>query len=110
MGAGKLFGVSGEVEFDGEWDNDKPKKKLVIAAKRAEPVDKADEASDITPDMHVTYEALTSGAAPATLDPTRKEQYLSDEEFASLFDMSKADFAKKAKWQRDGKKRELGLM
>lgn len=37
------------------------------------------------------------------------QEYLNDEEFASLIGVSRADFAAQPKWRRDNKKKELGL-
>ncbi len=44
------------------------------------------------------------------VDPTKKEQYLSDTDFASAFEgMSRTDFEKLAKWKRDKLKKTAGL-
>jgi len=43
------------------------------------------------------------------VDATTREQYLSDEAFAAVFGMSKADFAKLPKWKQDKVKKEHKL-
>jgi hypothetical protein len=55
-----------------------------------------------------TYEQLKSGV-PDGVDPTKKEEYLSNEDFAAKFGVDKATFAAQPKWKRDAKKKELGL-
>ncbi len=46
---------------------------------------------------------------PAGVDPSKKEEYLSNSEFVTLFGVDKATFAGQPKWKRDAKKKELGL-
>lgn len=46
---------------------------------------------------------------PADVDPSKKEQYLSDEEFQQLFGMARDAFAKLAGWRRDDLKKKVGL-
>jgi Villin headpiece domain len=43
------------------------------------------------------------------VDTSRKEMYLSDEEFQSLFHMDKSEFMASSQWKRDNRKKELGL-
>lgn len=54
------------------------------------------------------YDTLKSGC-PEGVDPTQKEQYLTEDVFQSLFGMSKAAFMQQVKWKRDQKKKTLGL-
>mmetsp|Transcript_81364 Transcript_81364/g.178888 ORF Transcript_81364/g.178888 Transcript_81364/m.178888 type:complete len:247 (-) Transcript_81364:179-919(-) len=52
------------------------------------------------------YEALKGGGnRPDDVNPSCKEQYLSEEEFQTVFGMSLADFAKLAKWKQQNMKR-----
>jgi hypothetical protein len=46
---------------------------------------------------------------PVGVDPSKKEQYLSDSVFLAKFKMDKATYAKKPKWQQDNLKKELKL-
>lgn len=43
------------------------------------------------------------------LDPSKREMYLSDAEFETLFKVNKEAFAGQPKWKRDAKKKELKL-
>lgn len=65
----------------------------------------SDPASTVYP-----YALLKDKAArPADVDPARKERYLSDEEFATLFKMDKAAFAKLPEWKQKAQKTPLML-
>jgi hypothetical protein len=48
-------------------------------------------------------------AAVIAFDVSRKEEYLTDEQFKEVFLMSKEEFQKLPKWKREMKKKELGL-
>eukprot|EP00753_Platysulcus_tardus_P014808 PLAT4544.1.p1 GENE.PLAT4544.1~~PLAT4544.1.p1 ORF type:complete len:858 (-),score=452.55 PLAT4544.1:277-2784(-) len=72
--------------------------------KKAEPVAFAAPAAG----EFVPYEAL-KGPCPPGVDPTCKEQYLSDAEFMTVFGCSKAEFASLKKWKRNDKKKAAGL-
>jgi hypothetical protein len=57
-----------------------------------------------------SYEELKGkGNCPTGVDPSKKEEHLSDDEFMKLFKMSKSDFAGMAKWKRDKAKKSLDL-
>lgn len=56
----------------------------------------------------MSYEELKANTR-AGLDPSRKEEYLDDATFASLFNMDKASFAALSKWKKDEQKKKLGL-
>jgi len=43
------------------------------------------------------------------VEATKREEYLSDDAFQTLFGVSKADFAKLPKWKRDSEKKLHGL-
>ena len=43
------------------------------------------------------------------IDPARKEQYLDNQVFYSLFGCTKEEFAAQAKWKQTAKKKQLGL-
>ncbi|EGC37358.1 hypothetical protein DICPUDRAFT_87008 [Dictyostelium purpureum] len=44
-----------------------------------------------------------------TMDPTKLENYLTEEDFKVVFGTSKDEFAKLPKWKQDGKKKETGI-
>ncbi|KAK8476300.1 hypothetical protein V6N11_074273, partial [Hibiscus sabdariffa] len=58
-----------------------------------------------------SYDQLKSKSEnPATgIDLKRRETYLSEEEFETVFGMTKEAFYKMPKWKQDGKKREVDL-
>lgn len=56
-----------------------------------------------------TLEQLQISNCPEGIDMTRREQYLSDEEFNSVFGMSKDTFNALPKWKRIRSKKEVGL-
>eukprot|EP01127_Copromyxa_protea_P017777 TRINITY_DN5465_c0_g1_i1.p1 TRINITY_DN5465_c0_g1~~TRINITY_DN5465_c0_g1_i1.p1 ORF type:complete len:878 (+),score=230.53 TRINITY_DN5465_c0_g1_i1:150-2636(+) len=56
-----------------------------------------------------TFAELTAATLPKGVDPTNKEKYLSEEEFASLFGMSKDEYEKKPSWKRETLKKQAGL-
>ncbi|RYG59551.1 hypothetical protein EON64_20110, partial [archaeon] len=49
------------------------------------------------------------GALPPTVDPTKKEEYLSDAEFQKTFNMDRNAFKALAKWKRDDAKKKAGI-
>lgn len=49
------------------------------------------------------------GALPSGVDPTRKEEYLDDATFKSVFNMERAAFHALPKWKRDDAKKKQGL-
>ena len=57
-----------------------------------------------------SYEQLKQKETlPASVDKTKLEEYLSDEEFASVFGMSRADWLKVPAWKRGPIKKDKGL-
>jgi len=56
------------------------------------------------------YQMLVQGESnPSNVDPAKKEKYLSDEEFQTVFGMPSADFAALAKWKQQKLKKEKQL-
>jgi len=55
-----------------------------------------------------SYDDLKNNRAP-NIDPSAKQNYLSDAEFQTVFKMSKADFGKLPKWKQDATKKTAGL-
>eukprot|EP01031_Cornospumella_fuschlensis_P032521 gene32521-39321_t len=49
------------------------------------------------------------GALPSSVDPTRKEEYLSDADFQKAFGMDRNAFKALAKWKRDDAKKKVGI-
>lgn len=56
-----------------------------------------------------SFEELKGANFPDGVDPTHKEQYLTDDVFQSLFGMSKADFNAQPLWKRKKQKKEHQL-
>eukprot|EP01126_Amoeba_proteus_P049270 TRINITY_DN5750_c0_g1_i2.p1 TRINITY_DN5750_c0_g1~~TRINITY_DN5750_c0_g1_i2.p1 ORF type:complete len:1043 (+),score=243.74 TRINITY_DN5750_c0_g1_i2:209-3337(+) len=56
-----------------------------------------------------SIEELSSKTLPKGVDPTNKEKYLSDEDFESLFGMSKEEYEKRPAWKRETIKKQAGL-
>ena len=56
-----------------------------------------------------TLEQLVRGDTANNVDPTNKELYLSDAEFADVFKMDKAAWEKQPKWKRVQAKKKNGL-
>lgn len=52
---------------------------------------------------------LATSTVPPGVDPSRKEDFLDDEIFFSLFKVDKASFREQPKWKRDAKRKQLGL-
>lgn len=56
-----------------------------------------------------TYEELCRRPAPAGLDYTALESYLSDAEFEKVFKMTRAQFQELKGWRQADKKKQVGL-
>lgn len=52
---------------------------------------------------------LTGKLLPEDVDPSKREEYLSDDEFKEHFQMDKQEFASSPQWKRRNKKKQLGL-
>ena len=59
---------------------------------------------DFKPSEELKKLSLSDG-----IDPARKEDYLSDSDFASVFGMERAAFGALPAWKRLQKKKEVGL-
>lgn len=56
------------------------------------------------------YEALKAGVAwPPIVDPTKREEFLSDDDFCTIFKMTRADFKALPKFKRDNLKKDMKL-
>ena len=56
----------------------------------------------------MSYEELKANSRSG-LDPSRKEEYLDEATFKSLFNMDLAAFAALSKWKKDELKKKVGL-
>uniref|UniRef100_A0A1A7YXZ0 HP domain-containing protein n=1 Tax=Iconisemion striatum TaxID=60296 RepID=A0A1A7YXZ0_9TELE len=56
-----------------------------------------------------SIEELTRKPLPEGVDPQRLEEYLSDEDFKTLFDMSRVEFNAMANWKQQNLKKSKGL-
>ena len=52
---------------------------------------------------------VSSGNVPAGIDRKNLQEYLSDEDFESIFKMTKAAFGALAGWKRNGMKQKAGI-
>lgn len=91
--------------------------------KKAEPETKEESAeppAPTTPPPEVNYkyvvgkdvfplDQLQGMKAEDGIDPAKKELYLSDEEFASVFKMGKSEFGTLAAWKQTRAKKDCGL-
>merc|ERR1711907_412672 len=67
------------------------------------------DASFKDPSAHkVDYETLKKGAVPG-VDPTKKEQYLSDAEFEKVLGSPRGEFNKLKPWKQNQIKKTTGL-
>ena len=56
-----------------------------------------------------TFAELTASVLPEGVDATKKEQYLSPEEFQTVFGMTKSEFSALPAWKGKGLKQKAGL-
>ena len=56
-----------------------------------------------------TLQQLQSGEVEASIEPKRREYYMSDEDFKVHMQSTKAEFAKMPKWKQVNKKKALRL-
>ena len=56
-----------------------------------------------------TLDELKANPPPDGVDTTRREEYLSNDEFQKVFGMDKAAFGAKPKWKRSNLKKQHGL-
>jgi gelsolin len=64
------------------------------------------------PKQTYSYEQLkmSSGSSfPSEIDISKREMYLSDEEFKELFNMNKVEFSKLPEWRKKRLKQDLNL-
>lgn len=66
-------------------------------------------AADIGPKKGVIYTYAQLKAGGLDIDTTRKETYLSDDEFKEVFKMTRAEFNAMPAWKQANKKKETGL-
>lgn len=57
----------------------------------------------------MSYAELSKIGDSGSIDITRKEEYLSEQEFKKYFGMTKAQFKLLPKWKQINKKKELKL-
>eukprot|EP00239_Pterosperma_sp_CCMP1384_P005896 CAMPEP_0197855344 /NCGR_PEP_ID=MMETSP1438-20131217/26470_1 /TAXON_ID=1461541 /ORGANISM="Pterosperma sp., Strain CCMP1384" /LENGTH=96 /DNA_ID=CAMNT_0043470421 /DNA_START=198 /DNA_END=488 /DNA_ORIENTATION=- len=67
-----------------------------------------EERRSSTSEESYTLQQLSSDFASLGVDATKREAYLSDQEFHDVFGMVKEDFYKLAKWKQNGEKRKHG--
>jgi len=57
----------------------------------------------------LTYSTLSGPDCPETVDPERKEEYLSDDEFRAVFKIDRDDFNTLPEWKKNNLKKLYGL-
>ena len=63
----------------------------------------------VVPTAGGTYTLEQLQGKIASIDPTKKEEYLSDSDFQEVFGMSKTAFGALPKWKRNAAKKKHGL-
>ncbi|KAJ1565687.1 Coronin-2B, partial [Nowakowskiella sp. JEL0078] len=56
-----------------------------------------------------TIDELLSEKLPEQIDPTKLEMYLSEEDFESIFKMTKQEYSQMHSWKRERIKKEVGF-
>jgi len=89
----------------------KPNPTPAVAAKpAAAPVAAAPAGGVFVPATYLSYSALKDNLFDrAQVDTNQKEMYLSDEDFGTMFKMTKAQFSAMPAWKKKQKKQEFGL-
>ena len=59
--------------------------------------------------MFYTLQQLQTGEVEASIEPKRRELYLSDADFQHYFKCDKAEFTKMPRWKQTNKKKALRL-
>jgi DNA-binding transcriptional regulator YiaG len=110
VGAGsKRSSVNGEVVPVDDTDATKPSATTAAQPSAAPAIEPA-VISEPDAMGSVPYAVLKdSTLRPAGINPIRKEQYLSDDEFVTVFGVSKADFSRLPEWKRAEHKKRHGL-
>lgn len=110
--------LNSEKAIEGDWVAlSSPAMKVEALEGSKSPPDPSEEnsaniaARDFAVSKTLSYQNLrTTSTDPAPdIDPTKRETYLSDEEFGSLFDMSKSQFYALPKWKQAQRKLDLDL-
>ncbi|KAK7241844.1 protein N-acetylglucosaminyltransferase [Aureococcus anophagefferens] len=79
------------------------------AARRAADARAARAPADAALPVYAYARLKAPGPYPADVRAGARELHLSDDEFAAVFAVSKADFLRQPKWKQDNKKKQLGL-
>jgi hypothetical protein len=96
---------------DDKWSSGKSYEELVAAlGGEAQGVTVSAALEEYSSSKKYPYSQLIDNTKlPEFVDFTMKEQYLSDEEFQSVFSMSRAEFNAMPKWKQNGKKKAVKL-
>jgi hypothetical protein len=115
-----LAKIQADKEAKAKAERDKLKQQEEQKKKKEEDIARAKEAkatgqkvdSAIGPGFSLfecDYNMLVSDKCPSTVDPSRKELYLSEAQFQEKFRLSKAEFAKMPAWKQKNAKQALKL-
>jgi hypothetical protein len=90
------------------WDNDKWAK-MAAAGEDASPVSLAEARAEYSTDKKYTLEQLVNNDLPESVDRTKKEEYLTDEDFEKALKMNRAEFEKLPGWKKNNAKKAAKL-
>ena len=82
-----------------------------MLTKSTKTMQKDDEITEAPPATGGPYplRVLQSKFIPSDVDHSKKEDYLSDDEFKSVFKITKDEFAKSPQWKRKNLKKDANL-
>jgi hypothetical protein len=87
-----------------------PKPSGVVAKPVAGKPAAAGQQNVLSPAQQSIVDKMKSkSAADKSIDATKLETYLSDEEFAIVFEQSKSEYQKLPKWKQEAKKKSVGM-
>lgn len=91
------------------WDQLKAQMESSGVAADVGPVSVTQALQAYSTNVKYSYKQLKNNDLPDTVDLTKKELYLEDEEFESVFKMSRAEFSALPKWKQLNRKKDVGL-
>jgi len=112
LGANQNVSATVEKTSDGKWKVDTSYVQHRTAdvnnlAKKFDDVSNTDYSDPAS--TKLAYALIKGGSRPDTVDPAKKEQYLSEEEFLSVFGISADQFAALPKWKQNKMKKAKEL-
>jgi len=98
-------------------ESDKDDKRISLPAEKNVSPPNSEESADLADEGYLPYELLARSSVkretldrlPKTVDISKREAYLNEEEFAKIMGVSKAEFYKMPKWKQVSKKQKAKL-